>query len=512
MSQLKKEKFLKYARACLVYILTLISLLLFFATIWLQSHINQINVPEIIFNLKTSQEGASKDLVLPAILGWVLPGVLIFLLGLYIIRKNKNARISLKTQFEKKIKEFTIISIPFIRKFAMLLSSLALVLSLSYSLDTLGFLNYIKSKRVESMFIEKNYVNPNKVSLKFPSKKRNLIYIYLESMEASDMDLAKGGALPKNVIPGLTKLAMDNTSFSNSSNMGGTIATTGATWTVGGMVAQSAGLPLLLSVSEDAIGPTTTFFPRTVAIGDILKKAGYTNEIMMGSDANFGGRRQLFQEHGDYKIWDLLTARATGKVPPDYYIWWGFEDSKLFDFAKEQITKLASQSKPFNFQMLTSDTHFQDGYPDAGYQDTFETQYKNVLNMSSNQIVSFVKWIQAQPFYKNTTIVISGDHPTMQDNFLNDIGNYQRVIYNCFINSAVKTKNTKNRTATTMDMFPSTLAALGVKISGNRLGLGTNLFSKEKTLAEKFGVLYINKQFSEDSSFYNQLLYPQKNN
>ena len=30
------------------------------------------------------------------------------------------------------------------------------------------------------------------------------------------------------------------------------------------------------------------------------------------------------------------------------------------------------------------------------------------------------------------------------------------------------------------DMFPTTLAALGVKIEGNKLGLGVNLFSLNK--------------------------------
>ena len=35
-----------------------------------------------------------------------------------------------------------------------------------------------------------------------------------------------------------------------------------------------------------------------------------------------------------------------------------------------------------------------------------------------------------------------------------------------------------------MDMFPTTLASLGAVIDGDRLGLGTNLFSDKPTLAE----------------------------
>lgn len=64
---------------------------------------------------------------------------------------------------------------------------------------------------------------------------------------------------------------------------------------------------------------------------------------------------------------------------------------------------------------------------------------------------------------------------------------------------------------TTMDMFPSTLAALGVKIEGERLGLGVNLFSDEQTLAEKYGYEYMFDELNKMSSFYNrELLYPEK--
>lgn len=38
-----------------------------------------------------------------------------------------------------------------------------------------------------------------------------------------------------------------------------------------------------------------------------------------------------------------------------------------------------------------------------------------------------------------------------------------------------------------MDLFPTMLASLGVQIEGNRLGLGTNLFSDKKTLMKELG-------------------------
>jgi phosphoglycerol transferase len=51
-------------------------------------------------------------------------------------------------------------------------------------------------------------------------------------------------------------------------------------------------------------------------------------------------------------------------------------------------------------------------------------------------------------------------------------------------------------------MFPTTLAAMGCEIEGERLGLGTNLFSGKKTLAEEMGYDRFNKQLSQRSDYY----------
>ena len=67
----------------------------------------------------------------------------------------------------------------------------------------------------------------------------------------------------------------------------------------------------------------------------------------------------------------------------------------------------------------------------------------------------------------------------------------------------------KNRLFTTLDLFPSTLAAMGVQIEGERLGLGTNLFSGKQTLAEEYGYEHLFEELKKKSLFYdNEILYP----
>ena len=96
----------------------------------------------------------------------------------------------------------------------------------------------------------------------------------------------------------------------------------------------------------------------------------------------------------------------------------------------------------------------------------------------------------------------------MQANISNmfDSNDYNRSVYNVYINSVSNTKNTNNRTFTTFDYYPTTLASLGFDIDGNRLGLGTNLFSKRETLAEELGLDELNDELSKNSKYYNNRL------
>ena len=55
-------------------------------------------------------------------------------------------------------------------------------------------------------------------------------------------------------------------------------------------------------------------------------------------------------------------------------------------------------------------------------------------------------------------------------------------------------------------MFPTTLAALGAQIEGDRLALGTNLFSSVETLEEKYGYDEVSDHLRQKSIFYDMLI------
>ena len=69
-----------------------------------------------------------------------------------------------------------------------------------------------KSASYSKFFVE-NYVNPDSVKITAPEQKRNLILIYLESMETTFSDKEHGGNQDTNLIPEITQLAQQNINF-----------------------------------------------------------------------------------------------------------------------------------------------------------------------------------------------------------------------------------------------------------------------------------------------------------
>ncbi len=499
-------------RIVIATILVFLSALIIIVTQYKIKTFGNVSINDLSYYLLSGSEGASTGTFLEPVLNNICPFVaLFFVLSLPIINFfGKKCLMSIELKLKNKNRKIIINSSRF--KYFLVYSIVVFTASLVYGLNSINAYGYVINQINSSSFIADNYVDPSSVKIEFPEQKRNLIFIYLESMEGTLFSSKNGGALSKSLIPELENIASENVSFSNTEKLGGILPAYGASWTVGGMVASSSGVPIIEIPSEkrNEVGKLNNFLPGVYSLGQILEKQSYYQEIMFGSDANFGGRDKYFTEHGNYKISDYKIAIEEGKISKDYHEWWGYEDKKLIEYAKEELTEISKSSQPFNFQLLTADTHFVDGYLDPTCETNFDAKYENVFACSSKRINEFVEWIKQQDFYENTTIIITGDHLGMQTDFyearINK--NYQRTIYNVFINPAIEPTNQKNRQFLSFDIYPSTLASIGAKIDGDALGLGVNLFSDKQTLTEKFGYDYVNAELQKKSTFYrNNLLY-----
>ena len=463
-------------------VLSLLSLTVF----WVIDTWKSISFGEIVLQLSSPIEGTSSDIINMFYLRCLLPAVLIAitLTVVGIILKIRKFRVML------------------LHLMSIYLALVTLVVSIIFFDRQFGALDYYQNINTESEFIELNYVDPATVDIVFPKQKRNLIYIYLESMEISYSDKDNGGYLNDNCIPELTELAYEGECFAApQGGLNGARPLFGTQYTMGGMLAQNAGLPMFGNLGNSAEFQDD-FYPGATTLGDILADNGYVQELMVGSDAEFGGRAKFFEQHGGYEIFDLSTARDRGYIPEDYYVWWGFEDAKLFEYAKAEVTALAASGEPFNFTMLTADTHFPNGLVCDKCGSEYSSQYENVIACSSKQVYDFIEWIKEQDFYDNTTIIISGDHLTMDSDFSNSVSDdYERKTYVAIINSAVDRDTEEERIYSTLDLFPTTLTALGCELGSNRLALGTDLYSEMPTLIEENDITYVNRELAKDSPF-----------
>lgn len=476
-----------------------LSVLLALSVRWMFATWTNLSMDELVYHLTAPLDGTNTDMIWDYVRVCAVPTILvIFFLILILIAWRKKEKVHL------------------FRGIINLVALVGIIVMLGYTWTELGVGDYLKDQDTESKFIEDEYVDPTDVEVVFPEQKRNLIYIFLESMETTYSDVDDGGAFDENVIPELTEIAQTNEDFSGADpKLNGGYSLAGTTWTMGAMFAQTSGLPLNISISANDMDTQDSFFPGVTTLGDILSDAGYTQTLLIGSEAQFGGRKLYFQEHGNYEMEDYSYAIENGLIPSDYKVWWGYEDQKLFEFAKEKLLQLSQGDEPFNLTMLTVDTHFEDGYVCEQCPTEYDTQYSNVMACSSRQVGEFLKWIQQQDFYENTTIVISGDHPTMDSDYCAEIdqeGNYDRRVFTAYINAAVYAQDQQERTYSTFDNFPTTLAALGVQIDGDRLGLGTNLFSGTKTLLEEFGNSKVNAELKKKSEFIEKLSAMDKTN
>ena len=493
----EKHFFSKWILPLLIFLLLIFSFFLYFSLQYLLDNWEELTVEEILYHIKSPMGGASESLVQLFILSVLLPavGLSALLIFFYFLPEKKFPLIS-RTIFFAKKKMYL--------GFCFFIALLFFSLSIIDAWDSISLGSYLSSQLHSSKFIEDNYVDPKGIELHFPEKKRNLIYIYMESTELTFMDEAHGGAFPDNLLPEMTALSKEGEDFSAAGeSRNGGIALPGATWTMGAIFAQSTGLPLKISIEQNSMDSQKAFFPSVTAIQDILKEEGYTQKFLLGSVGYFGGRELYMKDHGDVKVEDFSYWKRKNKFPKDYWVNWGFEDEKLYSYAREELSNLAKGDKPFNLTLLTVDTHFPDGYVCRLCQNNYpDNQYANVYRCASRQVTDFVDWIKKQDFYENTTIVISGDHPTMDRDFCDHVPkSYQRKVYTVFLNAAAKRKERNKREYATFDYFPTTLAAMGVEIPGNRLGLGTDLFSGESTLTEKFGKKEEKKELEERSDF-----------
>ncbi|UXR78250.1 MULTISPECIES: LTA synthase family protein [unclassified Staphylococcus] len=493
-----KRRWLDVTIKIFTMLFAIIGLLAVYFSNWFIDYFGNITPEQFLFNLKSPIKGTSDGMVEEMFRTPILKALFLAIPLFILVVYNRYDVIGQRQR--------TLLKRTVMRTLLLLVSLVVLVTGVTYSSQKLRLPEVYEAYAKDSQYIKQNYVTPTTKQYQFPEKKRNLVHIYLESVENSYLSKNLGGYMNENLMSELTELSKEGVHFSDSKDpFGGPHQTYGSSWSVAGMVNMGMGIPLKIPMNGNSYGKSGYFLPGARGIGDILHEEGYEQTIMFGADADFGGLTTYFKSHGNFNIWDWKYARDHGYIPKDYKVWWGFEDDKLYNYAKQEITRLSQTGKPFNFTMETADTHFPDGYVSKNTPTPRDNQYANVIAYSTSEAVAFVRWLQQQPYYENTTIVITGDHLSMDKKFFKDFDpDYKRDIFNLIINPAKEPEKVQNRQFAPLDMFPTILSSMGVEIKGDRLGLGTDLFSETPTLIERDGLEKFDSEISMNSNYYNK--------
>lgn len=458
----------------------------------------------VFFVLSSNTEGADSNTINSILFGFVIPTIIVYIIYkiIYLCIYKKNP-----------VKIFKIM-----QKFNLIYLTVMTILCLFFlKIFEYPFIIYENYKKPEnSSFYTENFINPKTTKILVPDTKRNLITIFVESLETSYISEDNGGIFEQNLIPNLTELAKNNINFSHTEKIGGGVNLEGTSWTVAGLLSKMSGVPYFNPFGKDS-NQNKTCLNNAIILSDILDQYGYTQIFAMGSEKQFEDRDILLENH-KISIHDLNYYKNKNIIPQDYHVFWGIEDYKLFEIAKEELTNLGKEDKPFSYSLLTVDSHFPSGFTCNECETKYDKEIMNVIACTDKQVSSFINWIQNQSWYPNTTVVILGDHCYLDaplNNFIkfenknksNTQISQSRKFYNVFINSAkqIATDKTKNREFSSFDMYPTILEALGFEINAEGLALGRSLFNDSKTLLEKYGIETVTSETMKRTIQYESL-------
>lgn len=494
-------------RTFLSFLLFFVGFMLFSSANWIASKFGPVTYEQILFHLNMPFDSETR-MIASYCKNTVFTAVYI-LIGLYFLVFFKRQK---KIPFIGSIRNFLYNK----RLIITLVWFVFCLIFVFFKMNISDWIDIHKYKTETGTFYEENYIKGQDIVISAPAKKRNLVLIFVESMESTFAKTKNQNYFEDDLIPEIAALAKQGVNFSDTDDLGGAFAVDGTQWTQGGLVAQTCGIPIQLPIKDtNLFHPKYDFYPKAYCLYDILRDNGYETVFLIGSNGEFAGMDKFVKTHGNMKLLD--TKYYSEKEG----FWRGFEntlklaDSKVYAYAKDELTTLAKQGKPFAFTMMTLDTH----YGTAVFDDTvckrkFSTgkddyyNFKDVIACASHQLGDFVAWLQKQDFYADTTVVIVGDHLAMNSVIFKDFMNRRPV--NIFLNSAVLPKDNAsfNRKFTPFDIYPSIVEALGFTLPDNRLALGVSLFSGKPTLLEQGQTVQsINQGIQKHSLVYDWLLF-----
>ncbi len=342
------------------------------------------------------------------------------------------------------------------------LAGAVLVASGANFVVSVGIPKYIKSF-YEIDQLSQIYFHPKNIRFKKPQRQKNLIFIYVESLEYG---LRETDIHQVNLIQKIDDLPGQNAKI---------VPAPGTGWSIAGTVASQCSVPLK-PYYGNRLGGKSRFLPSLICVGDILGEQGYQQYFLTGPKVGFSGMDTFYESHGfQFAIGrDQWIERG---VSSSLFTGWGegIHDDTLFVEAKAVVAEAQKSDQPYNITIMTTDNHSPDGTPSPRCDDSqYLSGYRHAFKCSSLSVSTFIEELMAAKMLENTLVIIMGDHPFMATPELSMYFPNPRYVYFKVFNSDM---NLKREKMTHFDVAPTILHGLGVlDTQVVKFGLGMSNF------------------------------------
>jgi|GEM_PF-3110869 len=453
-----------------VALLVAFTVFLFRLAIWISRSFGDISLDQMLFHLGSeATTGVPPKLIRSAFLELGFRPLVAFLLA------------------------FGIMSIPFLKrlgvhKILFWMSLLGVLITTYFLYDVLKLREYFERSSFTGDWYQV-YAKPATLNLAVPENKRNLVFIYVESMEKF------------RVTPD-TQLGKFSDEFGAPKQW---YMLPGTQWTLAAMISSQCGVTQMLHgfVGKNNVNKTPNPLKNAVCMADILKSAGYQTLYIDSANPAFAGKGNFFSTHGFAQVHG--AANIDAEIPksqiPD---WWGVPDTVLYEYTKRKINSLAAASHPFYVALNTVNTHGPHGVlAPSCEQKGFKNKIDSIFNCSVGEVGEFLSWLHQQPFSSNTVVVIMGDHPMMAPNSIkNKLATSEPEIF--FLIRRPDGVKLPAKNMTHVDIFPTTMAALGFELPDEHLAMGHNIY-KADSLVDTIAPQELRKIIRKPSPAYDAL-------
>jgi phosphoglycerol transferase len=318
----------------------------------------------------------------------------------------------------------------------------------------------------------------------------NLVHIILESAELTYTDAERFGDVMSPLAPYLDR----------GLNALGVEQIASAAWSVAGMAASTCGAPLLPFglLGKNNFHHARVLMPGAACIGDVLKARGYNLVFLTGVEPGFAGIDKVFLGHGFDRVVDARPFAAD----PAQLNRWGSHDGVTLGAALRMLDSELPAKQPFALYVKLIGGHAPNGFvsPECLTRSEITEIVEPLLRAvkCSNLLTAeFLKALDRMPFAGRTLVAVQSDHLAHKSPLSSVLdGLTRRNLF--FLYGPGVARQINQRNASHLDLYPTVLEALGLKLADGGAGLGRSLLSPEPTLISRLGIASLDRSIEED--------------